>query len=472
MDWRDARATRLSAAHNLPPAGAAVSVRETTDYRAALEWLFQFADWERGVGWNPAASADQQWKLGRPRALLDLVGAPDGRFRTVLIAGTKGKGSTAAMLEAIVRASGSTTGLYTQPHLHSYRERIRLDGVPIAPGRFAELVGRLRPAVDELRGASPAAGDPTTFELTTVLALLAFAEAGVGLVILEVGLGGRLDATNVVDPVVSVITPIGLDHTQILGDTIAEIAREKAGIIRRGGVVISARQRPEARRAILTACDEANARCRFVHPYAARPRDGALLVRLGHGRRIPMRLSLAGAHQRQNAAVAVAVALELRRQGLPLTDESVERGFSSVRWPGRFEVVRGRPVVVVDTAHNPDSASALARAMRDAALPRPRWLLLGIYRDKDALAVARALAPKVDGIVATSSGLPRSLDAGTLAAACRRAGARDVRTAASVPDGLDLARELAGSSGSVVVAGSFSVAAEARVQLGLELDEP
>jgi dihydrofolate synthase/folylpolyglutamate synthase len=472
MDRRDARATHLSAADDRDPAGAAVTSQPVTDYRMALDWLFRFADWERGVGWNPAASADEQWKLGRPRALLDLVGAPDRRLRTVLIAGTKGKGSTAAMLEAIVRASGPSTGLYTQPHLHSYRERIRLDGAPIDPRHFAELVVRLRPAVDELRSVAPAAGDPTTFELTTVLALLAFAQAEVDLAVLEVGLGGRLDATNVVDPVISVITPIGLDHTQILGSTIAEIAREKAGIIRPGGLVIAARQRPEARRAILTVCEEANARCRFVQPYAARSPDETLVVRPGRGRGMPVRLSLPGAHQRQNAAVAVAVARELRRQGLPMTDDGIERGLSTLRWPGRFEVVPGRPVVVVDTAHNPDSASALARAMRDAELPRPRWLVLGLYRDKDALAVARALVPEADGIVATSSGVPRSLGADTLAAACRLAGAREVRTVANVRRGLDLARALAGAGGAVVVAGSFSVAADARVHLGLELVEP
>ncbi|MDP8923482.1 MAG: Mur ligase family protein, partial [Chloroflexota bacterium] len=213
-------------------------------YAEALRWLLGFADWERGVGWNPAASPDEQWKLGRTRALLDLAGAPDRALRIVLVAGTKGKGSTAAMIEAIVRAAGWRTGLYAQPHLHTYRERVKLDGCPISADHFADLVDRLRRLADELRARHPKAGEPTTFELTTVLAILAFADHAADLAILEVGLGGRLDATNATDPLVAVITTIGHDHTRILGRTLAQIAGEKAGIIKQGATVVTAEPTP------------------------------------------------------------------------------------------------------------------------------------------------------------------------------------------------------------------------------------
>ena len=446
-------------------------------YDAALAWLLSFSDWERGVGWNPDAAPDEQWKLGRTRALLDLAGAPDRRLRTVLVAGTKGKGSTAAFLESMARAGGWRTGLYSQPHLHSYRERIALDGRPISPGRFAALADRLRPLVERFQVEHPRAGQPTTFELTTVLAVLAFAEADVNLQVLEVGLGGRLDATNAVDPLLSVITPIGLDHTQILGATIDLIAREKAGIVRPNGVVVSARQRPAARREIAARCREVGARCRFVAPLATE-RSGTATTDVGGGQYalvrlrpggppVPVSLGLIGAHQRQNAAVALAAAGELTRHGFTLDAAAVRTGFAATHLPGRVEVVAGRPMTVVDGAHNPDSAAALARALLDLGFARPRWFVLGILRDKDARAILGALQPLVDGVVAVAPASPRALPADRLADVCRRAGILTVVTAAGVEAGLRCAREAAGPSGTVVATGSFAVVSEARAALGL-----
>ncbi len=446
------------------------------EYRAALDWVLGFADWERGVGWNPASDPGEQWKLGRPRTLLDLAGAPDRDLRCVIVAGTKGKGSTAAMLESIARAAGWRTGLYTQPHLHSYRERVRLDGEPIRPERFAACTATLRALVPQLRRTAPAAGEPTSFELITVLAILAFAEARVDLAILEVGLGGRLDATNVVEPTISVITPIGFDHTEILGSTLGEIAREKAGIVRPGGVVISALQRPAARRAIRDRCAVLDARIRFVAPLARAPglgrADEHALVRVGR-ETLPVHLPLRGAHQRQNAAVALAVARGLeQRHGLPITLDVVRVGLEGVRWPGRFEVVAGAPPVVIDAAHTPESAAALARTLDEAALPRPRWLALAMLRDKDARAFARAIVPAVDGVIATTTRSPRAMSIEALADACRRAGVRVAAEEPSVRRALDEARALAGAGGTVVAAGSLTVVAEARVALGLASAEP
>ena len=466
-----AKPGNAAAAEDGAPAGPGPATDPpTTGYRAALEWLLGFADWERGTGWNPAAAPDEQWKLGRTRLLLELAGDPDRALRCILIAGTKGKGSTAAILESLARAGGARTGLYTQPHLNSYRERVRLDGDPLGADRFAALVERLRACVARLRARAPEAGDPTTFELTTVLALLAFAEAAVDLAILEVGLGGRLDATNAVEPVLSVITPIGLDHTQILGGTIAEIAREKAGIIRPAGRVVSALQRPAARAVIVDRCRALGADYRFVRPLPsggrADPSGQPVRARVGRTPAV-VRLALLGAHQRQNAAVALAVARALVPGRAGLAPDAVREGLARARVPGRVEILPGSPTFVLDAAHNVDSAAALARTLRELELGRPCWLVLGLLGDKDAAAIIRALVPGADGLVVSAPATPRALPAEALAEACRRAGAARVESAASIGEGLERARTAVGPSGTVVVTGSFAVVAEARAALGL-----
>ena len=443
--------------------------------QSALAWLFEFSDWERGVGWNPAAAPEEQWKLGRTRTLLDLAGRPDRTLRCVLIAGTNGKGSTAAMLEAVERAAGWRTGLYTQPHLHSYLERIKLGGEPIEGERFAKLVERVRPLVERFRAEWPEAGEPTTFELTTVLALWAFAEAKVDVAILEVGLGGRLDATNAVEPILSVITRIGRDHTAILGDSIEQIAREKAGVLRPSGVAVVAPQRPEARRVIVQRGEALGTRCRLV-PSGSRRADEAgghavIGVRLD-GRRVSVRVPMAGPHQLDNAATALAAADELTYLGLTMTPAAARAGIEGLRMPGRFEVVPGRPRWVLDVAHNPDSAVALAKTLRSARLSRPIWLVLGMLRDKDARSVVRALRQEVAGIVVTAPSSPRALPVDSLAEICHELGVASVAQVAGVADAIRQAAIAAGPDGTVVVAGSFGVVADARVALGLAPAEP
>ncbi|MCC6271805.1 MAG: bifunctional folylpolyglutamate synthase/dihydrofolate synthase, partial [Microbacteriaceae bacterium] len=303
--------------------------------REALAWLYGFSDWERGLGWSKDAAPEEQWMLGRTRALLDLAGAPDRALRIVHVAGTKGKGSTIAYLESIVQAAGWRSGAYTQPHLHEFRERIRLDGQPIPSEAFTRGVDRLHGLVGPLGQQHPEAGAPTTFELTTVLATLAFAEAGVDVALMEVGLGGRLDATNALDTDLAVITPIGLDHRQILGNTLAKIAAEKAAIIRPGQRVLSARQRPSAAGVIARRCAEVDATFRVVDPLrATRGLPPGVHGRLTTGKLFRAALGLAaglhaaGRHQRQNAGLAVAAAEALAADGLPLTVEAVERGLA------------------------------------------------------------------------------------------------------------------------------------------------
>ncbi|MGH3032854.1 MAG: bifunctional folylpolyglutamate synthase/dihydrofolate synthase, partial [Gaiellaceae bacterium] len=275
----------------------------------ALKWLYSLADMERGVGWDAASEPGEQWKLGRTRALLDLAGAPDRAMRCVLVAGTKGKGSTAAFLAALLHASGVRAGLYTQPHLQTYRERIRVDGAMIAPSAFESAVERERGLVDAFVARHPEAGAPTTFEVTTALAIDVFARSRCAVALLEVGLGGRLDATNATEPALSIIATIDRGHTDILGTRLERIAREKAGILRRGRVALIALQRPSARRALVAACREAGARCRWVDPL---PEGTALALR--------------GDCQRQNAALALAAAAELSVRPRPAT-------LRDLRWP-------------------------------------------------------------------------------------------------------------------------------------------
>jgi dihydrofolate synthase / folylpolyglutamate synthase len=422
--------------------------------QAALAWLFSLADQERGVGWNPRASPEEQWKLGRTRALLDLAGAPDRRLRIALVAGTKGKGSTCAMLASILGAAGVRCGLYTKPHLQTYRERIRIDGRAVDPGQFAQAVERMRAVV---RNLPPEAGEPTTFEVTTAMALEVFAREGCEMAVVEVGLGGRLDATNATDPFLSVITSISYDHTAILGSTLGAIAAEKAGIMRPGRAVFVAEQRAAAMAALRRACRTVGSRCEVVPPLA---HDVALL----------------GSHQRQNAALAIAAA---RAMAESADDAAIERGLARVRWPGRFEVFGRAPPVVLDGAHNGASAEALAATLQAYAPGRRIIVVVGINRDKDARAVLKPLLGVARSVWATQArDNPRALDAHSLGRLCRSLGA-DVQVETDLVAALAAAtgsrgggrRDRAEGVGIVCVTGSLMLVGQARVALGLPAPE-
>jgi dihydrofolate synthase/folylpolyglutamate synthase len=410
----------------------------------AVGWLFSLADQERGIGWNPRASPESQWKLGRTRALLDLAGAPDRKLRVALVAGTKGKGSTCAMLASILGVAGVRCGLYTKPHLQSYRERIRVDGRAIAQSEFAEAAGRMRRYARDL---PKAAGEPTTFEVTTALALDFFALQNCAIGVIEVGLGGRLDATNATDPELSIITPVSYDHTAILGRTLGAIAAEKAGILRLKRPGLLAQQRPAAMRALRHACRAVAACCSVVPPLA-------------------YDVALAGAHQRQNAALAVAAARVLQPT---INEESIRAGLSRLRWPGRFEVIDDR--IVLDGAHNGASAGALAQTLHAFAKDRPVTLVVGINRDKDARAVLRPLVSVTPDVIATQAAdNPRALAAGEVARLCRQLGA-SVTVQGNLGMALEIARRTRSDDGVVVVTGSLTLVGQARAALGLPTPE-
>jgi len=417
----------------------------------ALDWLLSFSDMERGVGWNPRAMPGEQWKLGRTRALLDKLGRPDRSLICVLIGGTKGKGSTAAFLARILAAAGVRAGLYTQPHLQSYRERIRVAGVAIAPAELAQEVRALQDALAGLRRDQPGAGEPTTFELTTALALHHFAMSGCAVAVLEVGLGGRLDATNAVAPAVSVITPISRDHLEILGPTLTDVAREKAGILRRDQPAFVAPQLPEPAAMLLASAAAAGARVTVVPPL---------------GPDIPV--ALAAEHQRINAALAAATARAL--PGVAVSEHAISVGLARAAWPGRFEVVPGAPTFVLDGAHNDASAEAFAAALRSYAGGRPIDLVIGVHADKEVDAVLRPLCAIASRVIATRSRSPRALAAADIAARCRALGiATEIEP--TVAGAIDRARGDSTSETVVAVTGSLAVVGDARDALTLPIAE-
>ena len=420
-----------------------------------LDWLLGFSDTARGVGWNARSNPSLEWNLRRTRVLLDLLGAPDRRLAVVLVAGTKGKGSTAALLASLLAASGIRAGLFTKPHLQSYRERVRVDGEAISSADLEQGTAGLRPHVAALGRLLPVAGQPTTFELTTALALVHFAATGCTVAVVEVGLGGRFDATNATDPHVSVITPISHDHMRELGAGLRQIALEKAGVLRPGRIAIVARQAAAVAAVLSKAARSVAAVRREVPALSA-------VAAKGYG------LALRGPHQRQNAALAIAASRALAEHGLPFRDGAIGRGLRQLRWPGRFEVVPGRPSVVLDGAHNDGSAEALAVAIRAELGRRPVRLIIGMMRDKDARAVARALAPIGSAVYATRPRGPRAADPAAIARCYRRL---PVRVFDDLGSALDAARADAQPTETVCVTGSLALVGEARDLLGLPVAE-
>lgn len=453
-------------------------------YSDALTWLFALPDWERGTGKRPTR---EQLFLERPAALLEALGNPQARFRSVLVAGTKGKGSTAAMLESILRAAGMKTGLYTSPHLHTYRERIRAGGSLITEAEFARGVGEMQTLVGELNRARPELEAFTTFEVTTAMTLDYFARVGIDVAILEVGLGGRLDATNVVDADLSVITPISFDHAAVLGDTLPKIAYEKAGIIKVGKTVLSAPQTPDALAVIEQVARAKNATLAASgrdwlwlgdhdgYMVAGEPRAG--LWRnywLYDNLRVPLR----GVHQLENAALAVAAAHTIRELWeKEMSIESVREGLANTVWAGRIEVAPPRdteqPRIVMDGAHNGESAEKLWAALKFHFEFDKLFLILGALADKDVDSIISPFLSRAEFVWTVKTNHPRSRGAEDLALHLRTLGSH-AQAADDVDDALARARERASPRDLILITGSLSVVAQARRALGLaqEQDPP
>jgi dihydrofolate synthase / folylpolyglutamate synthase len=472
------------------------------------------------LGHELTQSSTHKFDLEHMRVLMGALNLPERRFPGVLIAGTNGKGSTAATLASILRASGSRTGLYTSPHLMRINERIRIDSTEISDHDFALLHDVVDRTAERLVEEGELPWHPSFFEMLTAIAFEYFAQNNVEIAVLEVGMGGRLDATNVIEPRVSVITDISLDHQKFLGNTVAEIAHEKAGIIRPGGVVVTLPQQPQANDVIGNTILELGAQGVSAVPYVPPVSPGSIeyLVRAaesaaerrenaahgasrgseprGHegavgrqkdyetnarpvsryplqvlGKQILVETPLVGRHQLRNVALAIATAEVLSHQGFAITPEIIERGIRETRWPGRFQVMPaegGAPEYVFDVAHNPAGAWALRSALSSCYEDRPLTFVFGAMRDKAIGEMAEILFPLAVRVIATRADNPRSATPDEIREAAART-ATDIEEAIDVTSALDRARSLAGPAGIVVITGSIYIVGEAMRVLGVKV---
>jgi dihydrofolate synthase/folylpolyglutamate synthase len=449
-------------------------------YDDAIRWLYDRIDYERT---RPSAHSNP-FRLERIERLLQRVGAPHERIPAVHIAGTKGKGSTAAMVDSILQTAGIRTGLFTSPHIEQFEERMRVSGHMPNADQLTRLVARLCQVLQE---AEMDVSDriPTFFEVTTLLAWMLFDEEQVQIAVLETGLGGRLDCTNVCRPLVTVITSIGLDHTHILGDTISKIAWEKAGILKAGVPVVQGQLPGDAdyvveSRARDLACP------RFVcgrdfawhdagQEVAARvpKRSQKILVLTPCCNYEDLTVPLLGRHQAHNASLAIMTANLLRDGGYPqITADAITEGIRTTHWPLRFEILDGHPTIVLDAAHNPDSMRAVAGVLDGAEWQgRRRILVFAASADKDAASMLSIIVPNFDEVVLTRFiGNPRSVPPEQLQALVDGLDSEPFRhtqfhQASDPPSAIAKARQLAGHDGLICVTGSLFLAAEARVHL-------
>jgi dihydrofolate synthase/folylpolyglutamate synthase len=420
--------------------------------------------------------------IDRVREVCELLGDPQRAYRVVHVTGTNGKTSTSRMVERILREHGLRTGRFTSPHLSSVTERIAIDGEPISPERFVEVWQDVAPYVHMVDQRSQAAGGPrmSFFEVLAVMAFAAFADAPVEVAVVEVGMGGTWDATNVVDAEVAVVAPVAMDHERWLGHSLTDIAGEKAGIVKDGSVLVLAEQRPDAEGVILAAAAERGARVlrEGVELEVVDRRvavGGQLLaLRTTGGLYADVFLPLHGAHQAHNALLALAAAEALLRDGGALDAGVVEAAFAAMDSPGRLELVRTSPTVLVDAAHNPAGAEALAATIEEAFGFERLVGVVGVLEDKDAEHLLAVLEPVLDEVVVTRSTSPRARDVDELAQVAVEVFGEDrVHRADRLDDAIALAVDLAeqGVAGSptgagVLVTGSITVVAEARILFG------
>ncbi len=397
--------------------------------------------------------------LDNIRTLHARLGLPADSYRTVLVAGTNGKGSTASALAEMLRQAGVRTGLYTSPHLHCFTERIRIDGTPVA-------FEFLEPLIDELRRIG--SDLPLTFfEFTTALALEAFRRCQVEVAILEVGMGGRLDATNAVSPSLGIITPIAFDHQAHLGDTLAAIAAEKAGIMRKGVPVVLAEQQPEAQAALLAAAEKIGAEPVVAGVDFTFSADGTRMDYQGLDSRLDdLQPALVGAHQQYNMSVALAAAEMLRRQGVALDDATLTAGVASTVWPGRLEWFEAKRQVLLDAAHNGAGAEALADYINSTGCSRVRWLV-GMKRDKAMLQIMQPLLKFAVTVYCVAPPVEEAQSPAELARAATAAGVPAI-VCTNVEEGFNMARSDCAEDEIVLVAGSLFLVAAVRELLERE----
>ncbi len=435
-------------------------------YQQALDYIYSFIDQEK---LQPDKYSPRRFDLTNMHALMGMLGDPHSRLRAVHVAGTKGKGSTCAMIASVLQTAGYQVGLFTQPHLHTFRERIQIDGHPISEEEMVALLEKQKRSIEKLP-------DPSTFEIMTALAFQYFAEQEVDFAVIETGLGGRLDTTNVLDPLVAAITSISYDHTYILGDTLEKIAGEKAGIIKEEKPVVCAPQQPEALKVIDRTCRQRHARLILVdwdwrwkrtgvsiEGQAVRvdcqiPDEGGLM---GQGATDEFWVPFLGLYQLENATTAIATLDQLHRQGFSMSLRDLRKGLEAATWPGRLEILSRNPLLMVDGAHNVDSMRRMTGTLVDDLSFDRLIVVAGFSADKDIAGMMDELSSTADELVLTKSIHPRSADPEQVAE--RYSDNRThVTIVEDVPAALWFALEEAQPEDLVCVTGSLFVVAEAR----------
>ena len=432
------------------------------------------------LGHELAQTPSHKFDLKHMRVLLSALEHPERQVPGVLIAGTNGKGSTAATLASILQASGLRTGLYTSPHLVRINERIRIDGAAIADDEFALLHDMVDRTAERLVAEGELPWHPSFFEMLTAMAFEYFARKKVDIAVLEVGMGGRLDATNVIEPRVSVITDISLDHQNFLGNTVAEIAREKAGILRRNGVAILLPQQREVNDVIGNAILELESRAVSAVPYVPQVSPGSESYLKGAVARYPLQVMgeqitvetpLLGRHQLRNIALAIAAAEELANQGFPVTAKSIENGIRQTRWPGRFQIIAATsetPEIIFDVAHNPAGAWALRSTLSAMYEDRQLTFVFGAMQDKAIREITEILFPIAARVILTPAENPRSATPADIREASKRIEVK-MEDAPNVPAALRRAKTVGGPGGVIVVTGSIYIVGEAMRSLAVRV---
>ena len=436
-----------------------------TRYQETLDWIYSWIDFSMN---RHVDEAHRFFKLDRMNRLMALLDWPNRHYPIVHVGGTKGKGSTASFIASALRAAGYKVGLYTSPHLEDFRERIQINGEQISMRELVDLADQMQPRTELVN-------DVTTFELTTAIAFQYFANQNVEIAVLEVGLGGRLDATNIVDPVVSVITPISYDHMNVLGDTLTEIAHEKAGIIKPNRPVVIAPQFEESEAEILRMAALQNAPAIIVdQSYTWQSAHENLekqqvhvqykQAQIGQSSTIvplDLNIPLLGKHQADNATTAIAALEVLHDAGFRLDKESIQRGFLDVHWQTRFELLRKEPPLIADAAHNGDSMLKLRQALDEYFSDLPFVLLFGASSDKSLDTMLDIIMPRIEAVVCTQSIHPRAANANDLQKLIEPYG-KPVFAEILAEAGLAKALELAGDSKGIIATGSLFLAAAAR----------
>jgi dihydrofolate synthase / folylpolyglutamate synthase len=431
------------------------------DYKQAVDFIFGYTNYEV-VPRTPHTMAT--YDLRRLYELLGKIGNPHTKAKSLHIAGTNGKGSTSAMLAAVLTNAGYTTGLYTSPHLITMRERIMVDGVPIPEESVARIMTRIRPEIEEVNRRATY-GTLTVFELLTVLAFAYFAEKKVDFQVMEVGLGGRFDATNVIVPEVCLITSISFDHTEVLGNTLTAIASEKAGIIKPGCTVVLHPQVEEVDKVIREVCHQKDAKLIRVGKDVTRQSlgfnlDGQQMLVKGRLGSYSIAIPLLGQFQMDNATAAVAALEVLVEKEYKITADNIVKGLAAVEWPGRMHILRKKPIILVDGGHNPGASHNLKEALELYFKPEKAILVVGISNDKDYKSIVKEMAPLFDTVIATRAVNPRAYDPKIIADEFARAGLK-TEVAESIPAAIDRAIVMAGEKDLICIAGSLFVVGEA-----------